>query len=290
MNELSQRDPFRVQRLVGGVAAIGLHVLVAIVLIFLARPQQPGTTTAASQPFELVAVNIGAPADAPAEMDEPQKPLEAVPEPSPEPVRVAQVAESRPPEPKTVSEPKPEPTPTPASAVNPVPAPDPKPTPPKPEPKPQPKPEPKPKPVAYSDFVKQGGVSPSPTPSRPAPSRPQVDLSSIRKRLASIETRYSSASAGQATPGSQAALESYIASLRARVEAAWSQPPGGSGDWARVEIVIASTGAVEQVRIAGHSGSDSLAQSVLAAARAAGAGGHPPGGQPLTVSFRFELR
>jgi len=179
-----------------------------------------------------------------------------------------------------------------------TPPPVPKPTPPKtdaPKPTPQPKPKPLPK-QSYEDFVRENPVEaprPQPRPTQKPVVRPKIKTENIRRNLASIVVqRPGETAVPQMSATNQDQLAGYLASLRAKIDAAYRQPQGLGGQElvAIVEFTVTRTGQLTGVRIYQSSGNAIFDRSILDAFTRVGSAGTPPNGFSGVVRLPFEMK
>jgi len=255
--------------------AVGLHVLVAIYLMFYFWTHRTPMTMATEQVFELVSSPSSAaaaaapstPSHANASVQAPPLPPIAKMPPLPPPPHNVPTTPSPP---KPVTPPLPTPTPTTTTATT-VPA---------------------TKPMTYEQYLKEHPLSTAPTqPSHTqttARAVPKVGLSdaSILSQLTKMEASSPSA---QTEPAGKASTSDYIASLRARLQAAYESPPGLNDPSlsALVQITIDADGRVTARKLVRSSGNAAYDEAVVEALARVTSVDPPPGGAQ-TFPFNFQ--
>jgi TonB family protein len=277
MNPATTRDSERTPLAFG--LAVGLHVLVAIYLMFYFWTHRAPMTMATEQVFELVSSPSSASASSPS------------PNPAPTPSH-ASASITAPPLPPIAKMPPLPPPPhnTPST-----------PSPPKPVPPPPPTPTAMTqttttpattKPMTYAQYLMEHPLSTAPTQPSHAQTTPRavpkVGLSdaSILNQLTKMEASSPSAQTG---PAGKASTSDYIASLRARLQAAYESPPGLNDPSlsALVQITIDADGRVTGRRLVKSSGNAAYDEAVVEALARVTSVDPPPGGAQ-TFPFNFQ--
>lgn len=264
--------------------ATGLHVLVLAIAVYFAFFQ---TVRTEEMPHVFELVNDSAePVPMPAPPAPSTPPVEEeillkapeVPMVKPLPAVKVPTIPDAPPPPPAPAPTKPTPTPT---------------APPVPAPKPTPPPPPAPVKVSADEFFKQHG-RPQPRQTAPAPAPTPVKAPVIQANTQQLRQISEVRSQSAAAPSARelAALESYLAALRQRVNAAWDRPNEfvNHDIQAVVEFNVSRTGQVSGARIIKSSGNAHFDRSVLQSFARITQAGKPPENRDYTFRMTFRMR
>ncbi|MGA2051685.1 MAG: TonB family protein [Opitutales bacterium] len=249
------------------VIAVLLHILLLAALLVYFWKTRPPPLSADDHVFELVsqspaAESASAPAPSPATPSVKMPQLPSVPKMPPLPPVTPTVPKSAPPLPTTK-------LPTPIAATQPT------------------------SPVeTYQEWLKQHPMSAtSSSTSHTQPTRPVphvgVDSTAIDKELKSIEN--SNPNGSQSGSPSKGMTDNYLAGLRARLQAAYENPPSllDAGLTAVVEITINADGQVTERKIVRSSGNATFDEAVQEALDRVTVVDPPPNGAQTFV-FNFQ--
>lgn len=137
--------------------------------------------------------------------------------------------------------------------------------PPKAEPKPKPAPAPKPvKKMSYEEYIRQQGKPKARnTPKQTAPPKPQLNAQALKQNLEKTLATATPVASTSAAP-SPDALNSFIASLRERINRNWDKPSHRPGEnpTAIAEFTVTPQGTIAQIQIIRSSGDTAFDESV----------------------------